>query len=135
MYLCDLQKSFLLSQSTLDKLSIEDISVEDILAMGSSGMVESPTTALQSYITYGGNSQGFGGGAFRPGGPGNSQGQTSSITANSQVVITDASGNELIRFTAPKTISYILYSSPVLTSNASYQFLANGTTLSTVTAK
>ncbi len=93
-----------------------------VLAVGHLGMAQgySATTPCVSFGSAGGMG-GFGG----------MGGQTNLVTSGNTIQITDASGNVLYTAKAVRNASYILFTSPKLTSGANYT-LKNGT--STVTA-
>lgn len=98
-----------------------------LLAVGSNGMIESPTETYQAVVSYpssGGSNQtrpGPGGpgqgGSF--GGPFGGMSGNSTFGANSAFAIIDSSQNVLLSIKPIKQYSYILYSSPELTSGSS----------------
>ncbi|MBQ8086605.1 MAG: carbohydrate-binding domain-containing protein [Lachnospiraceae bacterium] len=104
-----------------------------LFGIGSSGMVEGPTTVNQPYIQYSASSSGrMNGMGGRPGNTGSSG--SSSIASGSTITINDSTGNTLYTYTTKKTAGYILYSSPNLVSGSSYTIKSGTTTLSTVSA-
>ena len=104
-----------------------------IFGIGSSGMVEGPTTVNQPYIQYSASSSGgMNGMGGRPGNTGSSG--SSSIASGSTITINDSTGNTLYTYTTKKTAGYILYSSPNLVNGSSYTIKSGTTTLSTVSA-
>lgn len=90
------------------------------LAMAQAYSAETPCVVFGSSGAAGG---GFGRGGF--GGFGGSQ--TDLVTAGSTIGITDAEGGVLYTATAVRNASYVLFSSPELTSGATYT-LNNGST-------
>lgn len=104
-----------------------------IFGIGSSGMIEGPTTVNQPYIQYSASSSGgMNGMGGRPGNTGSSG--SSSIASGSTITINDSTGNTLYTYTTKKTAGYILYSSPNLVNGSSYTIKSGTTTLSTVSA-
>ena len=86
-----------------------------IFAAGCAGMgVASPSGGSQSYVSYGGTSGGFGGG---PGG-GNSGGSSASISSSALISVTNGS-TAVYQASAPKSVSYVFFSSPNTTSSYS----------------
>ena len=86
-----------------------------IFAAGCAGMgVASPSGGSQSYVSYGGTSGGFGGG---PGG-GNSGGSSASISSSALISVTNGSA-AVYQASAPKSVSYVFFSSPNTTSSYS----------------
>ena len=113
-----------------------------LFAIGSSGMIEGVTNAEQAYVSTSSASSGGPGGMGGlgsmggPGGMGNTSGNTSSFTVSkgSSVTISNASGTQLYNYeNAKKTASYLLFSSPALTSGDSVT-VSNGTTQTILTA-
>ncbi len=118
-----------------------------LLALGSNGMLEDPTSLAQPVIEYGnsnGNSN-FGGnmgnmgrmGNMNNGGSGsfgNGSSGGSAITANALLTVTDSSNSTILSLTSPKSFTYFLYSSPDLVEGSTYQLKVGGTTLSSLTA-
>ncbi|MCR5798230.1 MAG: carbohydrate-binding domain-containing protein [Eubacterium sp.] len=98
-----------------------------VLATGASGMVITPSNGSQSYLTTSGSSGGFGGFGGRPGQNGGGNSSAVSISAGTPVAIMDSSDNLLVAYKSPKAGSYVLYSSPELTSNGSYKLCVGGT--------
>ena len=118
-----------------------------LLAVGSNGMIENPTTADQAYVctsTSGGMNGGGPGGApsgnapsgnapsgngpsgdSGNNGPGSSSGTT--YSANTAFAITDSSGNVLLSICPNKSYGYVLYSSPELSTGSSYSLYSGGT--------
>ncbi len=98
-----------------------------LLAVGSNGMIESPTETYQAVVSYpssGGSNQPGPGGSF--GGPFGGMSGNSSFGANSPFAILDGSQNVLLSIKPIKQYSYILYSSPELTSVSSYTLYNGG---------
>lgn len=119
-----------------------------LLAVGSSGMIENPTSVQQAYLCTGSSnsgmrfasantsdsstvsgstSKGAPGGNGGPGGnngPGGSSGST--YSANTAFSIADSSGNVILSICPNKSYSYVLYSSPELTSGDSYTLYSGG---------
>lgn len=83
-------------------------------------MVTSPTSKQQPVVTNS-SSSGGGGGMNRPG-----QGGGSSGTSSSAFAIYDNSNNMLVSVKPPKSYSYILYTSPSLSSGSSYTLYTGG---------
>ncbi|MBR1597669.1 MAG: carbohydrate-binding domain-containing protein [Lachnospiraceae bacterium] len=99
-----------------------------IFGIGTNGMVEGPTEVSQAYIEYGNN----GSGSMGPKNGGGSS--SSSISSGTTLTIADSSGNTLYTYTTKKSASYVLFSSPKLTSGSSYTLKSGSTTLGTLTA-
>lgn len=100
-----------------------------VLAVGHLGMPQA-YTASTPYVVFGSTSASMGGfGGF--GGMGGNQ--TSLVSAGGTIEITDASGNVLYTATAVRGASYVLFSSPSLTSGSTYT-LKSGSTSTTATA-
>ena len=100
-----------------------------VLAVGHLGMPQA-YTASTPYVVFGNTSASMGGfGGF--GGMGGNQ--SNLVTAGGTIEITDASGSVLYTATAVRGASYILFSSPSLTSGSTYT-LKSGSTSSTATA-
>lgn len=101
-----------------------------LLAVGSSGMVESPTETHQAVVSYpssaGANQTGPGQGGPGQGGPFGGMSGNSSFRANSSFAILDGSKNVLLSIKPIKQYSYILYSSPELASGSSYTLYNGG---------
>ena len=119
-----------------------------LLAVGSSGMIENPTSVRQAYLCTGSSNggmrfasastsdssavsgstnKGAPGGNGGPGGnsgPGGSSGST--YSANTAFSIADSSGNIILSICPNKSYSYVLYSSPELTSGDSYTLYSGG---------
>lgn len=119
-----------------------------LLAVGSNGMIENPTSVQQAYLCTGSSrggmrfastdtadtstasgstSKGAPGGNGGPSGnngPGGSSGST--YSANTAFSIADSSGNVILSICPNKSYSYVLYSSPELTSGDSYTFYSGG---------
>lgn len=93
-----------------------------LLAVGA-GMTTSPTSKQQSVVTNSSSSGGMGGmgGMTRPG-----QSGSSSSTSASAFAIYDSSSNMLVSVKPPKSYSYILYTSPSLSSGSSYTLYTGG---------
>lgn len=112
-----------------------------LLAVGTSGMTESPSGKEQPVLVYGGSSGGpFGdfsggpsGGAFggasgmRPGSGGN-QGSSSSLSANTAFAIGKDS-DVLLAMKPVKDYNYVLYSSPELEEGSSYTIYSGGSVI------
>ncbi len=92
-----------------------------VLAVGHLGMPHG-YGATAPYVTFGSTAGVMGG---RPGGFGDTQ--TNLVTAGSTITVTDASGAVLYTAKAVRNASYVLFSSPDLTSGTTYT-LKNGTT-------
>jgi hypothetical protein len=112
-----------------------------LLALGSNGMLEEPTSLAQAVIEYGNSNQqgGMGqqgnrnNGGF--GGFGNNGlSGNSTITANALLTVLDSDDNTILSLTSPKSFTYFLYSSPDLVSGNTYQLKTGETTLSSMTA-
>ena len=104
-----------------------------LLAVGSNGMIENPTSVDQAYLctSSGNNGMRFAGpggnsGPGGNGGPGGNSGST--YSAGTTFAITDSSGNSVLSICPNKTYGYVLYSSPELTSGASYTMYSGGST-------
>lgn len=96
-----------------------------LLAVGSSDMVANPTTVEQARVTFG-SSSGMGGG-FGGGRPGqSSSGSSINVSAGTAFAIMDSNSQMVAAVKNPKTISHILYSSPVLTEGGSYTLYSGG---------
>lgn len=92
-----------------------------LLAVGKSGMAESPSDKEQPFVVYGG-SGGFGG--MRPG-PGGNQGGSSSISAGTAFAI--MKDNDILLAIKPaKNYNYVLYTSPELDAGSSYTIYRGG---------
>lgn len=91
-----------------------------LLAVGKSGMAESPSGKEQPVLIYGGSSGGFGG--MRPGG---NQGSGASISANTAFAI--MKDNDVLLAIKPiKNYNYVLYTSPELESGSAYTMYSGG---------
>ncbi len=99
-----------------------------VLAAGGSAGMGIKLTSSQSYISYG--SSGMGG----MGGFGGGQ-QSSRISAGSTVTVSDSSGNTLVSASVPCSVSYLIFSSPEMTSGEKYTLSSNGSALSALTAQ
>lgn len=93
-----------------------------LLAVGKSGMAESPSGKGQPVVVYGGSSGGFGG--MRPGAGGN-QGSTSSISAGTAFAIMK-DNDVLLAIRPTKNYNYVLYTSPELEAGVSYTLYRDG---------
>lgn len=93
-----------------------------LLAVGMSGMAQTPTSGV--YVAFG---QGGMGG---PGG----QGSSVSIRKGSTIEIRDASGNTVYSATAAKSANHVVFAGSALTSGASYTLYVNGTQTATAAA-
>lgn len=103
-----------------------------LLAVGSSGMAQNPSTAKQAYVVYGKTSTGQGGMGGRPGnnngnGNGSFASGTSAIGTDTPFTITDSDKTVLVTIKAQKEYTYVLYSSPALQSGESYTMYTGGT--------
>ncbi len=100
-----------------------------LLAVGSSGMIESPTEtgqAVISNLSSGGPGQTFPGqGGGFAGFPGGASG-SASYGADTPFAIMDASQNVVLSMKPVKTYSYVLYSSPELSAGSSYTLYSGG---------
>lgn len=93
-----------------------------LLAVGKSGMAESPSGKEQPLVVYGGTLGGFGG--MRPGQGGN-QGGSSSVSAGTAFAI--MKGNDTLLAIKPaKNYNYVLYTSPELEAGSSYTIYCGG---------
>jgi len=99
-----------------------------VLAVGHA-MMQQSYSATTPYVTFGGASGGFGG-MFG----GNSG--SNLVSANSTLMIRDASGNTVYtaKASAPRAASYVLFSSPSLTNGSNYTLYNGSTSVSTATA-
>lgn len=99
-----------------------------LLAVGKSGMAESPALKEQAVLVYGSSgsdSPGSGGfGSMRPG-PGGNQGSSSSFSANTVFSIMK-DDNVLLAIKPIKDYNYILYSSPELENGSAYTLYSGG---------
>ena len=84
-----------------------------VFAAGSNVMMTTPGSGSQSYVTYGGRSGGFGG--F--GGPGQGAGGNSSSINAGKTIYVKNNGSAVYQAEAVKAVSYVLYSSPEVTSS------------------
>ena len=111
--------------SALDFDGSCDASGGTLLAVGMSGMAQTPTSGV--YVAFG---------AGGMGGPGGSgwQGGGVSIQKGSSIEIKDASGNTVYSATAAKSANHVVFASPALTSGASYTLYVNGTQTLTAAA-
>lgn len=93
-----------------------------VLAVGKSGMAESPSGKEQPVVVYGGSTGGFGG--MRPG-SGGSMGGSSSISAGTAFAI--MKGQDILLAIKPvKNYNYVLYTSPELEAGSSYTICRGG---------
>ena len=98
-----------------------------VLAVGHLGMPQS-YSAKTPYVVFGNTSVGMGGfGSI-------STSQTNLVTAGSTIEITDANGNVLYTAKTVRSASYVLFSSPDLTSGATYTLKNAGTAAATASA-
>lgn len=102
-----------------------------LLAVGSSGMIENPTSVQQAYLCTNSSNGGMRfagpGGNGSPGGNGGPGGSSSSTySANTAFSIADSSGNVILSICPNKSYSYVLYSSPELTSGDAYTLYSGG---------
>ena len=110
----------------LDSESGTNFKGATVLAVGHLGMAQG-YSAETPYVVFGstsGNMGGFGG----------MNGGTNLVTAGNTIQITDASGNALYTAKAIRNASYILFSSPGLTSGTTYTLKNGGTAAATATA-
>lgn len=118
-----------------------------LLTIGKSGMMSRYSSqSTNAYASFGSNS-GMGGGmggGFRPGQPGGDQGSQSSVSIGTGdvVTVTDASGNVVIETTAywdsinyGRNASYVVCSTPGMTSGGSYTLTVNGSQAATASAQ
>lgn len=93
-----------------------------ILAVGA-GMITSPTSKDQAVVTNSSSSSGgMGGmGGMRPG-----QSGSSGSTSSGAFAVFNSSGTALLSIQPPKSYSYVLYSSPEITSGSSYTLYTGG---------
>ena len=89
-----------------------------ILAVGA-GMTTSPTSKEQAVVTNSSSSGGMGG--MRPG-----QSGSSGSTSSGAFAVFNSSGTALLSIQPPKSYSYVLYSSPDITSGSSYTLYTGG---------
>lgn len=101
-----------------------------LLAVGSSGMIESPTETGQAVVSYpssGGQGQRPGqmfpgqGGGFPGGGSG-----SASFGSDTPFAILDAGQNVLLSMKPIKAYSYVLYSAPQLAAGSTYTLYSGG---------
>lgn len=101
-----------------------------LLAVGTSGMTESPTDTNQAVITYpsSGNSNQNGLGQMGPsmGGPSGGMSGVSSLGANKAFAVLDGSNNVVLSIKPIKSYSYVLYSSPELKAGSVYTLYSGG---------
>ena len=100
-----------------------------VLAVGHA-MMQQSYNATTPYVTFGGNSgMGGFGGMFGGGG-------SNLVAANSTVSIKDSSGNTIYtaKFAAPRSASYVVFSSPALTAGSSYSLYSGSASSATATA-
>lgn len=96
-----------------------------LLAVGMSGMAQTPTSGV--YVAFGaGGMGGWGGSCW--------QGSSVNIQKGSTIVIKDSSGNTIYSAAAAKSANHVVFASSALTSGASYTLYVNGTQTLTATA-
>lgn len=93
-----------------------------LLAVGRSGMAESPSSKEQPLVVYGGSTGGFGG--MRPG-PGGNSGGGSSISAGTAFAIMKDQ-DMLLAIKPTKNYNYVLYTSPELEAGSTYTIYRGG---------
>lgn len=93
-----------------------------LLAVGRSGMAESPSNKEQPVVVYGSSTGGFGG--MRPG-PGGNSGGSSSISAGTVFAIMKDQ-DMLLAIKPTKNYNYVLYTSPELEAGSSYTIYRGG---------
>ncbi len=108
-----------------------------LLAVGKSGMVESPSGKEQPILVYGSSSGGpsggpsggsFGGSSGMRPGPGGNQGSRSSLSANTVFAI--VKDNDVLLAMKPiKDYNYVLYSSPELEEGSAYTMYSGGSVI------
>ncbi|MBR1737571.1 MAG: carbohydrate-binding domain-containing protein [Firmicutes bacterium] len=105
----------------------------ELIAVGSSGMAESPTTSVSSgyTLTYGMSSGGNQGGSGSGGPGGNRPGQggssSASIPAGTLLTLTDSSGNVIMSFKTKNAYSTVVMSSDSIKSGSTYTLYSGGT--------
>lgn len=96
-----------------------------LLAVGMSGMAQTPTSGV--YVAFGsGGMGGFGGSAW--------QGSGVNIQKGSAIVIKDSGGNTVYTAVAAKSANHVVFASSALTAGASYTLYVNGTQTATAAA-
>ena len=101
-----------------------------LLAVGTTGMAQSPTSGV--YVAFGTSSRPGGPGG---GGPGGGQGGSSlSITSGNSIEIRNSAGAVLYSATAVKTANSVVFVAPGLTSGQTYYLYVNGSQAGTATA-
>ncbi|MBQ9266913.1 MAG: carbohydrate-binding domain-containing protein [Clostridia bacterium] len=84
-----------------------------LIAVGASGMAEGPSTVENQGLIFT---------------------NISNQSANTKVTIKDAEGNTIVEFTAAKTFSNVVVSTPEITNGNEYQIYCNDTLVTNVTA-
>ena len=97
-----------------------------LLAVGMSGMAQTPTSGVYVAFGAGGMGGGWGGSGW--------QGSGLNIQKGSTIVIKDSSGNTVYSATAAKSANHVVFASSALTSGASYTLYVSGTQTLTATA-
>lgn len=93
-----------------------------VLAVGKSGMAESPSAKEQPVVVYGGSTGGFGG--MRPGQGGNPGGGSSISAGTAFAIMKDQ--DMLLAIKPTKNYNYVLYTSPELEAGCSYTIYRGG---------
>lgn len=93
-----------------------------LLAVGKSGMAESPSSKEQPVIVYGGSRGGFGG--MWPGQGGNSGGSSTISAGTAFAIMKDQ--DMLLAIKPTKNYNYVLYTSPELEAGSSYTIYRDG---------
>ncbi len=93
-----------------------------LLAVGKSGMAESPSEKEQPFIVYSSSSGGFGG--MRPG-PGGNPGSSAALGADTAFAVM-RDNDVLLAMKPVKNYNYVLYSSPELESGSAYTLYSGG---------
>ena len=97
-----------------------------LLAVGMSGMAQTPTSGVYVAFGAGGMGGGWGGSGW--------QGSSVNIQKGSTIVIKDSSGNTVYSAAAAKSANHVIFASSALTSGASYTLYVGGTQTLTATA-
>lgn len=123
--------------SPLDSDGAMSLTGGTVLAVGMGGMAQTPNSASQSYVSFGGGMGGFGGGMGGRmfGGMGGEQsGSAVSIAAGDTIAVADSSGKILCSAAAVREAGYVFFTSPELKDGETYTLLVNGSTAATATA-
>lgn len=99
-----------------------------LLAVGMTGMAQSPSSGVS--VTFGSGGMMGGMGGFG----GQQSGGSVSIQSGSSIEIRDASGNTLCTATGVKSANSVIFASAELTEGESYTLYVNGTAAATATA-